>query len=170
MKELKEEFKELYYNQGLPLRVVAKELNTSHNNLRYYMNTHWNLKSRSKSDSLKLAHTEGRINVNGIKNPNYKHGKLVDAGVGKRWSKYGITENDFNIMLENQDNKCKICLDDFVETPHIDHCHTLGNVRGLLCRGCNRGIGFLNDDVKILENAIKYLTKARWDNSSLFNF
>ena len=39
----------------------------------------------------------------------------------------------------------------------IDHNHVTGEIRGLLCNACNKGIGFLNDDIRLLKNAIKYL-------------
>lgn len=80
----------------------------------------------------------------------------------KRWSRiktrYGVTENDFDLMLRAQDNRCAVCHTDFTDQPpHIDHCHTTERVRGLLCSQCNRGIGQLRDSVEILNRAINYL-------------
>lgn len=40
---------------------------------------------------------------------------------------------------------------------HIDHCHSTGEVRGVLCAGCNLGLGHFTDSVTKLENAIKYI-------------
>lgn len=61
-----------------------------------------------------------------------------------RYSKYGITKRTFERMLEEQDNKCKICGIDFIgilpSDIHIDHCHKTGKVRGLLCRKCNQSL------------------------------
>lgn len=42
---------------------------------------------------------------------------------------------------------------------NIDHCHKTGVVRGVLCGKCNRAIGLLNDDIRILKSAIKYLSR-----------
>lgn len=42
---------------------------------------------------------------------------------------------------------------------YIDHCHTNGHVRGLLCQKCNSALGLLQDDINILTNAINYLKK-----------
>lgn len=42
-----------------------------------------------------------------------------------------------------------------------DHDHTTGDFRGTLCSKCNTGIGFMRDDVKILQQAIIYLEKAK---------
>jgi len=75
---------------------------------------------------------------------------------------YGITYEQFVEMYYKQDKKCAICnkeIDINSRFTHIDHCHKTGKVRGLLCHQCNAGIGFLNDDINILANAIKYLTQ-----------
>lgn len=39
----------------------------------------------------------------------------------------------------------------------IDHCHKTGEVRGVLCSGCNLGLGHFTDSITKLQNAIKYL-------------
>lgn len=70
---------------------------------------------------------------------------------------YGLTIEQYNDMLEGQDSKCAICEKPFTKTPHVDHSHITGKVRGLLCRGCNIGIAHFEDNVKYLENAIRYL-------------
>jgi hypothetical protein len=72
--------------------------------------------------------------------------------------KYGITLKDYNEMYTNQEGKCKICNLHY-DKLNVDHCHTNGNVRGLLCNTCNTGIGLLKDDISILKNAINYLNK-----------
>jgi len=41
---------------------------------------------------------------------------------------------------------------------HIDHCHNTGEVRGVLCAGCNLAIGHAKEDINTLNNMIKYLT------------
>jgi hypothetical protein len=71
---------------------------------------------------------------------------------------------DFSTALELRATKvCEICRkteDDNGRRLAVDHCHITGKVRGILCNGCNRGIGYLGDDVERLENAIKYLKKS----------
>ena len=68
---------------------------------------------------------------------------------------YNITLEELNEMAYMQDNKCLICEQ---EKPLvIDHSHTTGKVRGLLCNNCNRGIGMLGDSKRNLKNALKYL-------------
>jgi hypothetical protein len=77
-------------------------------------------------------------------------------------NQYGITLAEYNTMLEAQDYKCAICgNEDEVEGRRlaIDHCHTTGKVRGLLCGKCNRGLGLFYDNEELLQSAIKYLNK-----------
>jgi hypothetical protein len=83
--------------------------------------------------------------------------------------RYGITEEFYRDMYNKQQGCCAICskhaLDVFSKGAEgfelcVDHCHITGTVRGLLCENCNTGIGKLNDDVKLLESAIKYLKET----------
>ena len=71
--------------------------------------------------------------------------------------KYKITESDYYAILETQNSVCAICNQEMMVV-NIDHCHSTGKVRGLLCTSCNTGIGKLKDNVKILQSAIEYLT------------
>ena len=82
---------------------------------------------------------------------------------------YGISLNEYNEMLEKQNNKCMTCgttkpggrksgrgggADVFV----VDHCHDTGKVRGLLCYSCNRTLGLVGDNTQILHKMINYLS------------
>lgn len=71
-------------------------------------------------------------------------------------NKYGITLEEFNVMLEAQGGLCKICKE-VLTKPHVDHCHSSKRVRGLLCQGCNFGIGYFKDSIVHLSSAIQYL-------------
>jgi hypothetical protein len=46
-----------------------------------------------------------------------------------------------------------------LDTVAVDHCHTTGKIRGLLCNGCNKGLGLFLDSTKLLQNAKEYLEK-----------
>jgi hypothetical protein len=72
---------------------------------------------------------------------------------------YGLTRVQYDGMMARQNSSCAICHTPFEleETkPCIDHDHDTGVVRGLLCRKCNLGIGYLRTPV-VLEAAISYL-------------
>jgi hypothetical protein len=75
---------------------------------------------------------------------------------------YGITLEEYNQKLEAQGNVCEICgKPDEVEGRRmaIDHCHDTGQVRGLLCGNCNRGLGNFKDSPDMLQKALDYLVK-----------
>ena len=73
--------------------------------------------------------------------------------------RYGITLAEKNKMQDEQGNKCKICYRDFSSDvePNVDHCHTSGKVRGLLCQQCNVGLGNFKDNPLELVKAAEYL-------------
>ena len=74
---------------------------------------------------------------------------------------YGVTPEQYNAMFAAQDGRCAICRSDqWVgknNTPHVDHCHETGRVRGLLCGPCNNGLGNFRDQPDLLETAAAYL-------------
>lgn len=73
---------------------------------------------------------------------------------------YGITVDEYEAMLESQGGVCAICGGtEKIEgrLMAVDHCHTTGAIRGILCSNCNRSIGLLGDNIDILKSAIKYL-------------
>ena len=78
-------------------------------------------------------------------------------------SRYGITPEQFDELYNKQLGKCAICQQTYHSTLHIDHDHSNGKIRGLLCNNCNRGLGHFKDSTELLENASKYLIKARND-------
>lgn len=76
--------------------------------------------------------------------------------------KYKITLEQKEAMWLAQDKKCKICKRNILLWPaHVDHDHITSKVRGLLCNFCNTGIGFLQEDVTVLQAAITYLELSR---------
>ena len=81
---------------------------------------------------------------------------------------YGISPEDVIEMEEQQGNRCAICGKAFKKGAHynknIDHSHTTGKVRGLLCNKCNMMIGLGDDSVSILQRAINYLNKHSKDD------
>ncbi len=62
-------------------------------------------------------------------------------------SKFGINNDQYEAMLEEQNHLCLICnnKDDCGRRLAVDHCHTTGKIRGLLCTTCNTALGLLGD-------------------------
>ncbi len=85
--------------------------------------------------------------------------KRKDRSKWKRiFDLYGLTENDVSQMLEQQQNQCAICLISFDDANmHIDHCHSTGKVRALLCNKCNQAIGLFEESHERLGMAMLYL-------------
>jgi hypothetical protein len=75
---------------------------------------------------------------------------------------YGLTLEDYDAMLENQNGVCAICNKEETtknKNLFVDHDHQTGKVRSLLCNNCNSGLGQFNDNVNLLESAVLYLKK-----------
>lgn len=74
---------------------------------------------------------------------------------------YGIGIEDYRAMLERQGGVCAICqiIKDENYSLVVDHCHTTGKVRGLLCNPCNRMLGFARDRRETLARAAEYLVR-----------
>jgi hypothetical protein len=83
---------------------------------------------------------------------------------------YGIGIEEYNTLLEKQNNRCAICESTDpkgrksgrgggVDVFYVDHDHKTGNVRGLLCNICNRTMGYVGENSNVLEEMIKYLQK-----------
>ena len=82
--------------------------------------------------------------------------------------KYGITVEEYEQMWTNQNGQCAICDLVLIRTsefgkpkktsPCVDHDHTTGKVRKILCRGCNLKLAII-DNNNFLEKAIQYLSK-----------
>lgn len=80
--------------------------------------------------------------------------------------RYGITVEHYNELLNRQNNSCAICQSTKVDKGRyrrlcIDHNHTTGAIRGLLCNRCNRTLGMVNDSIPILSKMITYLYANR---------
>ena len=82
-------------------------------------------------------------------------------------STYGITSEDYVRQLELQNGCCAICGKHHTKENKalaVDHCHTTGKVRGLLCWRCNSSIGRFEDNVSILSAAIEYLNNPPYED------
>lgn len=87
-------------------------------------------------------------------------------------SAYGITQSDFEKLLAEQENRCAICRTTFDGSPRkdgaskknveprVDHDHESGLVRGVLCNGCNTGLGKFSEQPERLRAAAEYLERS----------
>lgn len=88
---------------------------------------------------------------------------------------YGITEADYERILVSQNGRCAICGIVLIsqvdhtrafsrhpvnEADRVDHCHKTGRVRGILCFGCNVGLGKFRDDENLMLRATRYLCES----------
>tara|TARA_B110000503_G_scaffold127351_2_gene196989 strand:+ start:733 stop:1053 length:321 start_codon:yes stop_codon:yes gene_type:complete len=78
--------------------------------------------------------------------------------------RYNLEPDHKQAILDRQHGGCAVCEYKFGQKTgdmHVDHDHTSGAVRGLLCDLCNRGLGYFKDNPKVLEQAAKYIKTAR---------
>lgn len=91
------------------------------------------------------------------KNRVYQKTQRVRILKKERARRYGLDEAALDAMLEQQGGKCAICGND--TRLEVDHCHDTGRVRGLLCGGCNRGIGMFGDAPARMRAAADYIER-----------
>lgn len=77
---------------------------------------------------------------------------------GKLRRRYGITLEQHKQIYISQNGCCALCDRSVAyDKTHTDHDHETGRLRGLLCQGCNQGLGMFKDSPVILQQAIRYL-------------
>lgn len=82
---------------------------------------------------------------------------------------YNLSEIEYLNRLEKQNYKCLLCNSNFSgertapKAPVVDHCHTTGKVRGILCNECNRGLGYFRDNPEALTKAASYVQSTKDD-------
>ena len=94
-----------------------------------------------------------------MKNPEYRKKRSDEMYLAHILHKMGISRVQYQAMVERQGGRCAICDQVPPERLRVDHDHATGAVRELLCRACNSGIGWLQDDIGCLESAIRYLRR-----------
>lgn len=99
----------------------------------------------------------------------YCSDQCKDKGLADNYYKnqYNSSLQEVESLLQKQNGLCFICeeigfkMNDHVKSPlNLDHCHTTGKIRGLLCHNCNRAIGLFKDNTERLKRAIIYLEGA----------
>jgi hypothetical protein len=87
---------------------------------------------------------------------------MLKSHLRRLFKVYGITPDQYEAMLVAQQGKCAICR----KMPSskrwylsVDHCHTTGKVRELLCNKCNTALGLFEDDADALRAAVAYVER-----------
>ena len=97
-----------------------------------------------------------------------------------RLSKYKLTKEQYQVMLDIQENKCSICRKEFLYTskfdrPHVDHnhlccsdsCKSCGKcIRGLLCADCNKFLGKIKDNPEVSDRMSDYLRSNEYTSTN----
>ena len=137
-------------------KIAWRKLNGDHANAVSREN--WKLRSTEKVEKTKAQAKRWRQNADPDKVWWYR--------VKAKLDQYGLTLDSYHALAEKQNFLCAVCgespkprkkksaeFDDFV----IDHDHTTGELRGLLCNTCNIGIGMLQDSPTVALSAAVYL-------------
>lgn len=76
---------------------------------------------------------------------------------------YGMSLEDFDALRVAQGHKCAICHAPLGEgkKQHIDHCHTTGKIRGVLCGACNKALGGFKDSPEVMRRAAEYIERSK---------
>lgn len=143
-------YPKLYPNGTIGLRSYCKECNQKERN-------EWRAKSSKDNDRNKAYNRENAHIIRG--------NKIKAYWPGTDWKQ--ASEN-YKALRISQNGVCAICkrperrqhaTSGTIWDLAIDHCHETGQVRGLLCNACNRGLGLLGDKVGTLETVMAYLKK-----------
>lgn len=125
----------------------VKDLNKFHKDVRN--------KSGKRSNCISCDKIAAKI----WKEKNKKHIAEYNTKY-KRQYNYGLANEDYEVLLENQKYRCAVCnihKDDLKRGLVVDHCHATGKYRGLLCHHCNVAIGMLKESEDNFMAAISYL-------------
>lgn len=109
--------------------------------------------------------SDKRVKINDRRRRNYKTDGGQRRSKNRQYSlknNYGLTIEDVERMLLEQNHSCKICGLFEGDAPkcrlYVDHNHTTGRVRGLLCQNCNNSLGHAKENLDTLYAMIEYLS------------
>lgn len=125
----------------------------------------WAIKNKTRIQETRKQYKLANKEAIKAKNAEYRLKTVEQRREARFKLRYGLTLLDYNVLLEQQASKCKICnlTSEQLKKPgrskllYVDHCHTTGKVRGLLCTHCNMSLGNFKDSQELLQSAIDYL-------------
>lgn len=121
------------HRQGIGNREIARRLGKGSSTIWYWTNQDGRNRAQKASNDRYHSLDAGR------------KVRRYELNRRRELLKYGLTPEDYDRMLERQDNSCKICKRSCSSGKKlaVDHCHNTGKVRGLLCASCNTRLGFI---------------------------
>lgn len=94
----------------------------------------------------------------------YRRIRSVGSTDYNRYKRLGVYPDEYQSMLSVQKGLCAICGKEETSTIRgkvrqlaVDHCHTTGKIRGLLCGNCNRALGLLKEEPDRVKSMLKYI-------------
>lgn len=142
--------------------------------INYYVKA-WSKKNAEKCREYSRRKNRKRT-LKGMNNKKYAERKAMILENAKHWrkrfpekaknqelkKKYGISLEVYTETLRLQEFKCASCYISFNDKikPNVDHCHSTGSFRGILCRTCNIVEGFLSKKSQIIECVKAYLSRG----------
>lgn len=159
--EIKKEYNKLYYEKNKDKICSQKRLFRKENKelMRSYDKNRRLEKNKNKPPRIKKSRADYAKKYRENNRDKYRLASLKSD-----LKKKGLSIEEYEKMLIEQNNSCKICLKHesrFSKRLHVDHCHTTGKVRGLLCVHCNHILGKAFDNIEVLKSAIKYLVESK---------
>jgi hypothetical protein len=118
----------------------------------------------TKNKVSKSGYASHCLKCEAVRTRNKRKGNPRSARETMLRYKYGISEGVYLDLLMAQNETCKICkihASSLDKPLYVDHCHTTGLIRGLLCHSCNSGLGYFKDDIFRMEEAIVYLKRSK---------
>lgn len=121
-------------------------------------NSYWRKVVRTRSDAETRAHRRDYIKEWRSLHPHYERAMGL-------WKYYRMTIVEYDALADQQGHVCAICRQPESERTAtgdprrlaVDHCHETGEIRGLLCGACNKGLGYFKNNRQRLIDAVKYL-------------
>lgn len=94
--------------------------------------------------------------------PNTDHCQICRRDYDWQY-RYGLSPEQYLELYQTQDGKCKICGKELPDGKYlsVDHNQATGEVRGLLCDQCNRGLGYFHENIEVMKKAIEYLEENK---------
>ncbi len=107
----------------------------------------------------KIYRQENKIRIRKHQKEYHSNNKDIRRAY-RLFYKYGISIEDYNEMFNQQDGCCAICgvnQTELNKSLAVDHDHSTGEIRGLLCYKCNVSLGLMDEDTYNLSRMIKYI-------------